>query len=127
MSVDSKLQFTHASSSSHSWLSKQPQQVQSSKRMVASLSCAELGTAQPRPSRSSTFQKCFKVVFQISEISFKLNFFWIHFWPQNFFTKFFFTLNLIWMQFFEFFGNKVFVCLVFKRQKMLWDPKFSGQ
>ena len=46
MSVDSKLQFTHASSSSHSWLSMQPQQVQSSKLMVTSLSCAELGTAQ---------------------------------------------------------------------------------
>ena len=48
MSVVSKLQFTHASRSSHSWLSKQPQLVQSSKLVVASLSCAELGTAQPQ-------------------------------------------------------------------------------
>ena len=48
MSVVSKLQFTHASRSSHSWLSKQPQLVQSSKLLVASLSCAELGTAQPQ-------------------------------------------------------------------------------
>ena len=46
MSVVSKLQFTHASRSSHSWLSKHPQLVQSSKLVVASLSCAELGTAQ---------------------------------------------------------------------------------
>ena len=44
----SKLQFTHASRSSHSLLSKQPQLVQSSKLVVASLSCAELGTAQPQ-------------------------------------------------------------------------------
>ena len=42
------LHFTHASRSSHSWLSKQPQLVQSSKLVVASLSCAELGTAQPQ-------------------------------------------------------------------------------
>ena len=48
MSVVSKLQFTHASRSSHSWLSKQPQLMQSSKLQVASLSCAELGTAQPQ-------------------------------------------------------------------------------
>ena len=48
MSVDSKLQFTHASSFSHSWQSKQPQLVQSSKLVVASLSYAELGTAQPQ-------------------------------------------------------------------------------
>ena len=44
MSVVSKLQFTHAFRSSHSWLSKQPQLV----LLVASLSCAELGTAQPQ-------------------------------------------------------------------------------
>ena len=43
-----KLQFTHASRSSHSWLSKQPQLVHSSKLVVASLSCPELGTAQPQ-------------------------------------------------------------------------------
>ena len=48
MSVVSKLQLTHASRSSHSWLSKQPQLVKSSKLVVASLSCAELGTAQPQ-------------------------------------------------------------------------------
>ena len=48
MSVVSKLQFTHASRSSHSWLSKQPKLLQSSKLVVASLSCAELGRAQPR-------------------------------------------------------------------------------
>ena len=48
MSVVSKLQFTHASRSSHSWLSKQPQLVQSSKLLVARLSCPELGTAQPQ-------------------------------------------------------------------------------
>ena len=48
VSVVSKLQFTHASKSSHSWLSKQPQLVKSSKLVVASLSCAELGTAQPQ-------------------------------------------------------------------------------
>ena len=46
VSVVSKLQFTHASRSSPSWLSKQPQLVQSFKLVVASLSCAELGTAQ---------------------------------------------------------------------------------
>ena len=34
--------------SSHGLLSKQPQQVQSSKLVVVSLSCAELGTAQPQ-------------------------------------------------------------------------------
>ena len=48
MSVVSKLQFTHATRSSHSGLSKQPQLVQSSKIVVASLNCAELGTAQPQ-------------------------------------------------------------------------------
>ena len=48
VSVVSKLQFTHASRSSHSWLSKQPQLVQSFKLLVANLSCAELGTAQPQ-------------------------------------------------------------------------------
>ena len=48
MSLVSKLQFTHASRSSHSWLSRQPQLVQSSKLLVASLSCPELGTAQPQ-------------------------------------------------------------------------------
>ena len=48
MSLVSKLQFTHAFRSSHSWLSKQPQLVQSSKLVVASLSCPELGTAQPQ-------------------------------------------------------------------------------
>ena len=80
MSVDSKLQFTHASSSSHSWLSMQPQQVQSSKLMVTSLSCAELGPAQLQ------LQECFKVVFQISEISFKINFFGFIFGPKIFFT-----------------------------------------
>ena len=34
--------------SSHGLLSKQPQQVQSSKLVVVSLSCPELGTAQPQ-------------------------------------------------------------------------------
>ena len=48
VSVVSKLQFTYASISSHSWLSKQPQLVQSSILVVASLSCPELGTAQPQ-------------------------------------------------------------------------------
>ena len=58
VSVVSKLQFTHASRSSHSWLSKQPRLVQSSKlvvasqltksQWVASLSWSELGTAQPQ-------------------------------------------------------------------------------
>ena len=48
MSVVSKLQFTHASRSSYSWLSKQPQILQSSKLVEATLSCAELGTAQPQ-------------------------------------------------------------------------------
>ena len=48
MSVVSKLQLTHASRSSHSWLSKKPQLVLSSKLVVASLSCAEFGTAQPQ-------------------------------------------------------------------------------
>ena len=48
MSVVSKLQFNNASGSSHSWLSKQPQLVQSSKLVVANLSCTELGTAQPQ-------------------------------------------------------------------------------
>ena len=48
VSVVSKLQFTHASRSSHSWLSKQSQLAQSSKLVVASLSCPELGTAQPQ-------------------------------------------------------------------------------
>ena len=48
MLVYSKLQFTHASSFSHSWLGRQLQLVQSSKLVVASLSCAELGTAQPQ-------------------------------------------------------------------------------
>ena len=48
MSVVSKLHFTYASRSSHSWLSKQSKLVQSSKLVEASLSCAELGTAQPQ-------------------------------------------------------------------------------
>ena len=48
VSVVSKMQFTHTSRSSHSWLSKQPKLVQSSKQLVASLSCPELGTAQPK-------------------------------------------------------------------------------
>ena len=48
VSVVSKMQFTRASRSSHRWLSKQPQLVQSSKLVVASLSYAELGTAQPQ-------------------------------------------------------------------------------
>ena len=48
MSLDYKLQFILASSSIHSWLSKQSQLVQSSKLVIASLSCAELGTAQPQ-------------------------------------------------------------------------------
>ena len=48
VSVVSKVQFTNASGSSHSWLSKQPQLVQSSKLVVTSLSCPELGTAQPQ-------------------------------------------------------------------------------
>ena len=42
VSVVSRLQFTHASRSSQSWLAKQPQ------LLVASLSCPELGTAQPQ-------------------------------------------------------------------------------
>ena len=46
VSVVSKLQFTYASRSSHNWLSNQPQLVQSSKLVVASLSCPDLGTAQ---------------------------------------------------------------------------------
>ena len=48
VSVVSKLQFTQASISSHSWLSKQLQLVQSSKLVVAGLSFPELGTAQPQ-------------------------------------------------------------------------------
>ena len=48
LQFQSQVQFTHTSRSSHSWLSKQPQLVQSSKLLVASLSCAELGTAQPK-------------------------------------------------------------------------------
>ena len=48
MSVVSKMQFTRASRSSHRWLSKQPQLVKSSKLVVASLSCADFGTAQPQ-------------------------------------------------------------------------------
>ena len=48
MSVYSNLQFTHASRSSHTLLSKQPQIVQGSKLVLASLSYAELGTAQPQ-------------------------------------------------------------------------------
>ena len=47
MSVDFKLHFTQASSSSQSWLSKQTQLVGSSKVVVASLSCAELGHLSP--------------------------------------------------------------------------------
>ena len=48
VSVVSKLQFIHASRSSHSWLSKQPKLVQISKLLVGSLSFAELDTAQPK-------------------------------------------------------------------------------
>ena len=48
MPVYSKLQLTQASSSSHNWLTKQPQLVGSSKLVVAGLGCAELGTAQPQ-------------------------------------------------------------------------------
>ena len=55
MSVVSKLQFTRASRSSNSWLSKQPQLVQSSKLLVASLSCAELGTVQTQLVHVSLF------------------------------------------------------------------------
>ena len=126
MSVDSKLQFTHASSSSHSWLSMQPQQVQSSKLMVTSLSCAELGTAQLQLVQyiSRVFQGCFSDLRNFFQAKFFLDSFLA---PKFFSPEIFFTLNLIWMQFFEFFGNKVFVYLVFKRRKMLWDPKFSGQ
>ena len=46
--VDSMLRLSQAFSSSHSWLSRQPHLVQSSKLLVASLSCPELGTAQPQ-------------------------------------------------------------------------------
>ena len=40
--------YKYASRSSHSWLSKQPQLVQSSKLLVASPSCAMLNKAQPQ-------------------------------------------------------------------------------
>ena len=48
VSAVSKLQFTQASRSIHSWLSKQLQLLQSSKLVVAGLTFPELGTAQPQ-------------------------------------------------------------------------------
>ena len=44
--VDSKLQLTQPPG--HRWLCKQPQILGSSESVLASLSCAELGTAQPQ-------------------------------------------------------------------------------
>ena len=55
MSVDSKLQLTQALNSSHGDVNKQHQLVGSSKIVVASLSCAELGTVQPQLVHFSLF------------------------------------------------------------------------
>ena len=79
MSVVSKLQFTHASISSRSWLSKQPKLVQSSKLVVASLSCAELGTAQ-----SQLVSSCWHKKIGITLLDFRhalLDIFKTPFWP----------------------------------------------
>ena len=64
MSVVSKLQFTQASRSSHSWLSKQLQLVQSSKLVVAGLSFPELGTAQPQLAFYFMLLYCIEGVFR---------------------------------------------------------------
>ena len=69
MSVVSKLQFTHASRSSRSWLSKQPKLGQSSKLVVASLSCAELGTAQPQLVFYTIVNKYSHVTFVSDEVN----------------------------------------------------------
>ena len=59
MPVNFKLQLNQASSFCPSWLSKQPQLVQSSKLLVASPSCAMLGKAQPQLVYFSIFFKLF--------------------------------------------------------------------